>query len=73
MTPENCCCSLYQPAPIWLVEEKLRNVRVLREGNISSSSDGAAYKNPCIFKTWFGLRMIPGKINNFVDTLLCTQ
>lgn len=68
MTPENCCCSLYQTPPLWLVEEKVRNVTVLREGNISSSLDGAAYKRTCVFKMWFILRMTPWKINNFADT-----
>lgn len=56
---ENCCCSLYQPAPLWLVEEKLRNVKVLREGNITSSSDREAYKRTCVFKMCFSLRMTP--------------
>lgn len=68
MTLENCCCSLYQPAPLWLVEKKLRNIRILKEGIFSSSSDGAAFKKTSIFKTWFSLRMTRWMINNFVDT-----
>lgn len=63
ITSENCCCSSYQPAPLRLVGEKLRNVKVLGARNISSPLDGAAHKRLCIFKMWFSLR-----INIFVDT-----
>lgn len=63
ITSGNCCCSSYQPAPLRLVGEKLRNAKALRESNISSPLDGAAHKRICIFKMWFGLR-----INTFVDS-----